>query len=641
MQRLKPLNVVLVTIDTLRADHLGCYGYSNISTPAIDALAATGTLFEHAVAQTPLTPPSHASIFTGQNPNVHHVRNTGGFTLAPSAVTLPKLLRQQGWDTAAFVGASVLKKIFGFNQGFAVYDDQMPKPEKSGLVREDPERRAGAVVDRAVAWLNGQSGTPYLLWVHFFDPHLPYEPPEPFKTRYSSHLYDGEIAYVDRELGRLLDAVDKKDASRRTLIAVMADHGESLSEHGEFTHGVFLYDSTLHIPLVLAGPGVPAGARIATQARTIDVMPTILELLGVKAPPSCQGSSLVPTFSGKSAATEYSYAETLYPKMNMNWAELRGVRTNRWKYVRAPTPELYDLTQDPHELHNVYGSYPEQVRELDAQLRASSAGIEKVATTTMTSKSMEQLKSLGYLSGFTPREFDLTGEGTDPKDRTGILRLFNLAAGPGSSAIPQGRRIRLLEEALVEDPGNPSVYYHLGAEYERAGRYSDSLELYRSAIEKGVQNGRIYARMGDLELRAGNKQEAIVCYEKAAQFNPSDTDSQSNLALAYLETGRVADAERVYRWILASGEESAAAYNGLGLIAVQRQDLAGARANFEKAVRIDPELVEAQLNLGVYYRMAGDNGRARTCFQSFLAHAPRSQYAGLIAKVKQELGSMR
>src|SRR5438477_584597 len=222
-------DIYLVTIDTLRSDHVHCYGYERVQTPTLDSLARRGVLFEQAVAQTPLTPPSHASIFTGQYPTAHHVRNTGGFILPSSSRPLAKILQEQGWDTAAFIGSAVLKKIFGFNLGFAVYDDQMPKPGPKDEFREDPERRAGVVVDRAIHWLNAQSGKPFFLWVHLYDPHLPYDPPSPFRERYKDHPYDGEIAYTDRQLGRLIDVIGKK-VPQNTIIAVLSDHGESLGE---------------------------------------------------------------------------------------------------------------------------------------------------------------------------------------------------------------------------------------------------------------------------------------------------------------------------------------------------------------------------------------------------------------------------
>ena len=633
------MNLVVVTIDTLRADRLGCYGYSTADTPNLDRLAARGALFENAVCQTPLTAPSHASIFTGTYPTVHKVRDTGGFVLEGSHQTLAGMLAGQGWDTAAFVGASVLKKSFGLNRGFAVYDDRMPPPEPGKAAGDYPERRAGEVVDRAVAWLGGQSGKPFFLWVHVFDPHSPYDPPAPFRERFKGRLYDGEVAYTDRELGRLFEAIDRKD-SRDTLIAVLSDHGESLGEHGEYSHGVFLYDSTLRIALMLAGPGVPAGRRVTPQARTVDLVPTVLELMGGKAPAGIQGTSLVPAFSGQAPAPA-SYAETLYPKINMGWAELRGMRTNRWKYIRAPRPELYDLASDPHETANVLETHPTEVREMEAQLSAvAGSGAEKVATAMVDRRTMEQLKSLGYLGGSSQGEYALTGKGIDPKDRTGVLDALYRALSPEFGG-PPSQRIPLLRKALAEDPGNPTIYYHLGQEYQNRKNDAEAMKLCQEAIRHGVRTGWVYSRLGYLYLRQGNRDEAIAAYERAAQLNPADSESLSDLGMAYLDSGRLADAERVFQWALAPGEEYALAYNGLGLVAVRKDDMAGARGYFEKAVRLDPDLLEAQLNLGRIYRMMGADTRARACFEAFLAKASPAEYGHIIPKIKQELAGMR
>jgi tetratricopeptide (TPR) repeat protein len=531
-----------------------------------------------------------------------------------------------------------LKKLFGLNQGFAVYDDQMPKPGKGHEFAEDAERRAGDTVDRSVRWLEGQSGKPYFLWVHVYDPHAPYNPPAPFSQKYKGSPYDGEIAYADHELGRLFDAVRKKSPAGNTLIAVLSDHGESLGEHGEYSHGVFLYDSTLRIAFMLSGPGVPAGLRVKQQARTIDFLPTILELMGGKAPAAAEGASLTPFFIGKDAPTAISYAETLYPKINMGWAELRAIRTNRWKYIRAPKPELYDLSQDAAEHNNVIQSHAAEVLRFEAQLKKVIGidGPEKVETAAIDERTLNQLKSLGYTSGFSARSYDLTGQGADPKDRVRILRLME-AAERSHVDIPLSRRIELLREAVDEDPTNPLLYYSLGANYEKAGRYPDAMKLYQAAFRKGIESGRLHSRIADLLVRAGKKAEAIPEYEKAAQLNPADVDSQANLATAYLETGRLPDAERVYKGISTIEPSFAAAYNGLGVIAIQRQDPATARGYFEKAIELDPDQVEAQLNLGLIYKMAGDRARARICFQTFLAKASPAQYGQVIPKVREEL----
>ena len=637
---MRRINVVLVTIDTLRADRLGCYGYAQVATPNLDRLAQSGTLFENAVTHTPLTAPSHASIFTGTYPTVHKVRDTGGFVLQGPHATLAEILQRNGWATAAFVGASVLKKGFGFNRGFAVYDDQMPKLEPGRPAGDYAERRAGEVVDKAVEWLQSQGGRPYFLWVHVFDPHSPYDPPSPFREQYRGRAYDGEVAYTDRELGRLFDAIARKSGGENTLVVVLSDHGESLSEHGEYSHGVFLYDATLRIACVMSGPGIPKSMRVKQQARAIDVLPTILELIGGNPPAGVQGGSLVPAMAGKMDPASWSYAESLYPKINMGWAELRGIRTNRWKYIRAPKPELYDLSRDPAETANVVSQHPEEARDLEARLRDFAAEGEKVETTMLDRRAMEQLKSLGYVGGSSRSQYTLKGEGADPKDRTGILKLLYLAVSPDWGS-KMSQRIPLLRRALAEDPGNPMIYYHLGEEYDKAGRSAEAMKLYQEGIRNGVRNDWLYSRLGNLYIRQGNHAEAITAFERAAKLNPSDCESLSDLGMAYLDTGRPADAERVFKWCLATEEEYALAYNGLGLVAVQRQDMTAARGYFEKAVQYDPDLLVGQLNLGRIYKMIGANARARACFEVFLAKAKPAEYGHIIPKIKGELAGLR
>ncbi len=637
-----PYNVLVITIDTLRPDHLHCYGYDKIQTPTLDGIAHNGVLFENGVTQTPLTPPSHASIFTGLNPPNHKVRDTGGFILSPSTPTLASLLQEKGWDTAAFVSSAVLKKRFGFDRGFAVYDDQMPRPGNRQEFLEDAERRAGDTVDRAVAWLDGRSDKPFFLWVHLYDPHTPYDPPSPFREQYKDRPYDGEIAYADRELGRLMESLGRKSPPEKTIVAVLSDHGESLGEHGEFSHGVFLYDATLRIAFLLSGPRVPSGLRVTPQARTIDLLPTILELMGSPPPAGVDGASLVPLFSGKDAGTAVSYAETLFPKINMGWAELRAIRTNQWKYIRAPRPELYDLSRDPKETNNVLAEHPYEVRKLEAQLVAASraAGSEKVETTPMDERTLAQLKSLGYTSGFTSRSYSLNGQGADPKDRVGILKLMDAAEQP-QSGLSAPRRIELLQQAVRMDPSNPLLYHSLGAKLEKSGRFDDAMKLYRAALKNGVDNGRLRSRLGDLLVRAGKKAEAIPEYEQSVRMNPADVATEANLGTAYLELGRLADAERVLKGIVAIEPSNAAAQNGLGVLEIQRNNGTAARGYFEKAVELDPDLVEAYLNLGLLYKMVGENARARTSFEQFLAKAPPRQYQAEIPKVREALAELK
>jgi arylsulfatase A-like enzyme/Flp pilus assembly protein TadD len=642
--KVEPINIVLITIDTLRADHLHCYGNKIIQTPNIDSLAKNGVLFERAVTQAPLTQPSHASIFTGKNPNVHGVRDTGGFVLRPSSVTMATILHNQGWDTAGFIGSTVLKSSFGFNQGFAIYDDQMPRSNKEAGYARAASRPAKVVVDHAIAWLKTRSTQPFFVWLHFYDPHEPYNPPEQFRRKYPGDLYDGEIAFTDQQLGRFLDAVKKKSPVDKTMIVVLADHGEGLGQHGEYNHGIFLYDSTIRIPWIMAGPGVPAGVRVEQQAREIDVLPTILALLGEKPSNAIQGTSMVPAFSGKPVPAIYSYEETLFPKINLGWSPLRGVHTAHWMYVRAPKPELYDLDQDPGELKNVIGAHPREYRELDAQLKKLSdiggAGSETVAGSQMDQQTVEQLRSLGYVGGTAANNVHLNGEGADPKDRIDILTIMQAVSGPGSDKLPLAHRTELLRQAISQDSTNPALYYELAGLYMGSSQYNAALQVYLAALHRGIRDDVLLTKLGYLYLRGGDRKQAISYFEQAAQLNPLDVKAQSNLGTVYLQSGRLADAEHAFRRALIS-EQNAAAYNGLGIIAMQRNDMIGARRNYERAIQLNPDFAEAQFNLGLICKQAGDLSCARDAFRSFLADVPAGSFETAASQAKAELLSMR
>lgn len=388
----------------------------------------------------------------------------------------------------------------------------------------------------------------------------------------------------------------------------------------------------------MAGPGIPAGVRVQQQARTIDLLPTVLDLLGGHATAAVQGNSLVPTFTGKPAATEYSYEETMYPKFIMNWSPLRGIHTTDWMYVRAPKPELYDLKNDPAEMHNVIDAHPKEYRELDGQLKLliGNNGTEKVVSQQMDEQTMAKLRTLGYLGGSSQQSATMDSTGADPKDQVEILKLLHQAKDTPAAEMSSSRRVELYREALAKDPSNPALYYALGDEYQNTGQSEANLQLCLDALHHGVTGPMILSRLGQLYLSKGNAQQAIAYYEPAVKMDPTDVGTIDGLGSAYSANGQLAEAAIEFQRALAI-EPYIPAYNGLGLVAVKQHDFITARQNFERAIQIDPKDAESQLNLGVLCMQTGDAPCGRTAFHAFLANASPMQYRDMIPRVQYAL----
>ena len=456
------------------------------------------------------------------------------------------------------------------------------------------------MTDSALNWLKQNRRARFFLWAHYFDPHEPYDPPEPYKKSYLKDPYAGEIAHMDGQVGRLLDGLKQVGMESRTLVAVIADHGESLGEHGEMTHGVFLYDSTLHVPFILAGPGVPSGKVIDKQVRSIDLMPTVLELAGLVPDAGAQGVTLRPLIDGTSVALDASYSETLYPRIYMGWSELRAVRTDKWKFVIAPRPEFYDLRNDPAESSNVITRFPADAEELRKKVWqiAGDRRREKVAARPADTKTLRDLESLGYVSGGTSGEIQLGTAAADPKDRVEVLKLLTRAENLLGAKDYTGLA-RVMEQAIRVDSTNPRGHLYLGTAYERMGQYQRAIEVYQHAIAAKVRTDRVYARMGVDYLHLQQFEKAINAMEQAHRLNPNDLNNLLNLGMAYLQLGRLKESEQSFRDITAQNDRFSAAYNGLGLVAVQRGDAETARRQFEKAIEVNPNEVKSLLDLGI------------------------------------------
>jgi len=521
-------SVLLVTVDTLRADRLGCYGDERARTPTIDRLARAGTLFENAFTPVPITLASHASILTGLIPPAHGVRGNGGFALGP-VPTLATALRSRGLATGAFVGGFPLARRFGLDRGFDVYDDAMEKP--AGVNYELAERRADAVAEAARAWLGGRAG-PVFLWAHFFDPHTPYDPPPAFR---GDDPYRGEIAAVDAALGRLLEAWDARDG--RSLVVFTADHGEAFGEHGEVSHSLFVYDVTLRVPLILGGDGVPRGRRVATAVGITDLAATVARVAGDG--PPLPGRDLL---SARLPPAPL-YAETLAPRLDFGWSDLRSWREGRYKLIRAPRPELYDVSADPAEARNLAAAQPELLRRMSGALDAAlAASGEKDSARAADAESVERLRTLGYVQGPGGR-----GSGADPKDEVEVARRIAAAVGP----FPDYEAVvRAYREIARLDPPNPLVNF----------------------------------RLADALLRSGKPQEAVACFRKVLAAGPRTAEAHVGLATAYAQLGRVDEAEKALRLGLHVDPGNGQAHYNLGEVARARGDLAGARADYEAAL---------------------------------------------------------
>ena len=638
-------NILLITLDTTRADHLSCYGPQGAKTPHLDALAARGVRFAQATAQVPLTLPSHACIMTGAYPTVHGLRDMGGFILDQSHPTLASLLQSAGFATAAVVGSRAVAKHFGLSHGFDTYDDEMGSQTEEGkLPGIFPERRAGVVTDRALEWLKQNSGKKFFLWAHYYDPHQPYDPPEPYRHQYAQRLYDGEIAYMDEQVGRLLDGLEQLGLGSRTLVVAVGDHGESLGEHGESTHGIFLYDATLHVPLIVAGPDVPRGKVIEDQVRSVDLHPTVMEFLHLAPSREAEGVSLWPLIkSGAHVRSNYSYGETIYPKTYMGWSELRALRTDGWKFILAPHPELYDLRRDPGELQNLIAQHraeAEQFQRLIWKIAGSQAKTEKITTVPMDQKTRRELESLGYVSGDASREIQLGTEAPDPKDCIGVLKIMQ-AAEKALNSQDNGRAAELMKQALRQDPGNPLGHVYLAMAFEHAGQLQRAVDVYQDAINRRIFTGIIYSRLGKLYLRLNQLEKAVDVMNRSNQINPTDLDNLRNLGTAQLQLGHVGEAERAFKAIMLQNDHYSAAYNGLGLVAIQRGDADTARRDFEKAIELDSGEVEPLLNLGILYDKAGDKTHALDYYERFLAKAPPREYSTLIPKVRAAVQDLK
>ena len=629
----KAPNVVLITIDTVRADRVGCYGYRQARTFNLDALARDGVLFRTAVASVPLTLPSHCSILTGTYPSLHGVRDNLGYHLGDFPPSLPALLKRNGYTTGAFVGAEVLDARRGLNRGFDAYSS--PFQRKMGrdnplLVNlQDLQRRAEEVVDDSLGWMATQlpqSPNPFFVWIHLYDPHTPYDPPARFRALLRDP-YDGEIAYADDAIGKLLGYLKEHALYDPTLIIAASDHGESFGEHGEYTHGYFIYDTTLLVPLIIKPPVGSAitSRQIEAPVRTIDIAPTVLQLLGLVPPSSMQGSGLLSLMRGKAATspTSVAYCETYYPN-EFGWSALRALRSGRFKYIDAPKPELYDLGTDPEETHNLYQTKQAIAHELRSQFEALVARVTPKATSPRPQASpedVETLASLGYVGTSSPFSTTSAGQSLpDPKDELVTFKaLFSAtqmaAEGKCARAIPLLTRLAqeqpalflghltlakcalatgryeaaesALDSALRLRPDNLEATFYKGICQFQEGRLKESLSSLQSVAKLLANEPYVHFYLGSIYEKQGATDQALAEFQKCAAIDPSFEVAVYKVGYFLAKSGQFPEAIVQFKKVIALDAGNASAHHNLALAFAKSGNDAEAQLEFETACRLD------------------------------------------------------
>ena len=589
-------DIILITIDTLRADALGYSGNQSVSTPFLDRIASEGVTFSNAHAHNVVTLPSHANIITGLLPYQHGVRENAGFVLGEVHRTLGALLRDEGYATAAFVAAFPLDQRYGLNRGFDVYDDKYPEGS-APTAFVTPERPAPEVLEPAIRWFNENRGRGRFLWVHVYDPHFPYAPPSPYRERHPENPYYGEVEATDAALNRYLTPI--LAGNPNILLIVTADHGEALGEHGETTHGLFAYEESLHVPLIVWEGGVIEARRDERYVRHIDIVPTVLGRVGAPVPATLTGKSLLQMDDSRD-----TYFESLGPSLNHGWAPLVGLIHEGHKYIEQPIPELYDLENDPDELDNIL----EENRRMTFRIRElmkESAPLAASANRDISDEESAQLLSLGYVTGVTSKT-EFTRD-----DDLKIAAPFHARLNDVVASYQLGDRdeaIRIAETLVHDRPEMQSAKTMLSFLLQEAEKPDDAIAMLLEEVEKGTASRSMKRRLGQILNETGRSAEAVeIMREFAASEDP---DLLNTYGIALAESGKPAEAVRVFEKVLAIDKTNASAYENLGVVALKAGDGERAYGYLRQALDFSPDLPLALNTLGVVFAQRGQNDQA-------------------------------
>jgi arylsulfatase A-like enzyme/Flp pilus assembly protein TadD len=635
------LNVVVVTLDTTRADRLGCYGFSRIETPHLDALARQGVVFENATATAPLTFPSHSSMFTGLIPPHHGARDNGGFFLDDARTTLAERLKAAGYATGAFIGAWVLESRWGLAQGFDEYSDRFELSKYKVISLGTVQKPGDEVMDGALQWLDSVRQRRFFAWVHLYDPHSPYEPPEPFASRYRGQPYLGEIAYTDKVVGRLTSWLETQGLMDRTIVVVVGDHGESLGEHGEASHAYFIYGSTMHVPLIVRTPWGLTG-RSRAQVSTVDILPTVLDAVGLAPQEGIDGRSLARALFDPAAPLDHSsYSETYFPRYHFGWQHLRSLRDDRYTYVDAPRPELYDRSEDPGETRNIFKAYSQRAEALRLRLEEMSRTTDAQAPERkqLDPETLQRLAALGYVGNVI--DVDPHAVLPDPKDKLPLFEAMNAAKNFAQDDDFE-RAVATMKAVIAQDPNIMDAHLTMGNWLARLRRGEEAIAAYKHALSLKPDDDIALGNLARLYLARGKQKDALDALEvfrTALSANPRNPQSWYQLATLYLDTNHLGEAESAFKDALVANPKMGAAYNGLGVVAFTRGDLGPAETLVRKGLALEPRLRTAHYNLGRIREARGDRAQAEAEYREELATYPDQGRARFnLAQIRRAAG---
>jgi choline-sulfatase len=619
-QREGGLNVLLITIDTLRADALGCYGNVRSQTPWIDRLAARGVRFAQAQAHNVVTLPSHANILTGRLPFAHGVRDNAGFRLPQNVETLASLLGQRGYRTGAFVSAFTLDSRFGLDRGFEVYDDGFASSQPAAAF-ELPERRGPETVEIARRWIESGDRRPFFAWVHLYDPHAPYAPEEPFASRLAGDRYLGEVAATDAALEPLLRPLIEQGKGARTVVVLTADHGESLGEHGERTHGIFAYEATLRVPLVLHSPRLLRPRVVEGRAQHVDLLPTILDAVAVPAPEGLPGRSLLTAAAGAAPRETAAYFEALSGQTTRGWAPLFGLVRGRWKYVDLPMPELYDLGADPREERNLAAARPQEMDRLRALLAALRAEDRGPRAGADSGETRERLRALGYLASSVPQADRTYTAEDDPKRLIELDAMIETVLARHRAGDVAGA-LALCEEVVRRRPGMPSALMQLALLRRKSGQLDQAIAALEQAVAAAPFDEGMAALLGSYLNEAGRARKAALLLQPFASGGNASLDVRVAYGIALSRTGRHGEAAKSLEAAAAQDPSNAMTRVQLGTVLLLSGDLVAARTALQDALRLDPRLASAHRTLGLVEDRAGNEEEALRAWARAVALDP-------------------